>query len=132
MHRAVVGTSAGPFQGRLQSPSGSSAYGSSETVVFVSSLMPSLLTTMQSNELLPGDVYLLSALAALQKVVETLPHFISPYLEGVLSQVSLRDHDMLFAGQGRGVKSLMILFFKFLVSSLAGRFLYLKRCACYY
>uniref|UniRef100_A0A671G2F7 HEAT repeat-containing protein 1 n=1 Tax=Rhinolophus ferrumequinum TaxID=59479 RepID=A0A671G2F7_RHIFE len=51
------------------------------------SLMPSLLTTIQSSELLPGDVYLLSALAALQKVVETLPHFISPYLEGVLSQV---------------------------------------------
>lgn len=116
MHRAVVGTSAGPFQGLLQSPSGSAAYGSSKTVVFVSSLMPSLLTTMQSNELLPGDVYLLSALAALQKVVETLPHFISPYLEGVLSQVSLRDHNMLFVGQGRGIKSLMILFFEFLVS----------------
>lgn len=116
MHRAIVGTSAGPFQGLLQSPSGSSAYGSSKTVVFVSSLMPSLLTTIQSSELLPGDVYLLSALAALQKVVETLPHFISPYLEGVLSQVSLRDHDMLFAGQRWGIKSLMILVFKFLVS----------------
>ncbi|XP_019507348.1 PREDICTED: HEAT repeat-containing protein 1 [Hipposideros armiger] len=52
------------------------------------SLMPSLLTTMKNTgELVSGDVYLLSALAALQKVVETLPHFISPYLEGVLSQV---------------------------------------------
>ncbi|XP_058398947.1 HEAT repeat-containing protein 1 isoform X3 [Diceros bicornis minor] len=52
------------------------------------SLMPSLLTTMKnSSELVSGEVYLLSALAALQKVVETLPHFISPYLEGVLSQV---------------------------------------------
>uniref|UniRef100_A0A8D1WQ10 HEAT repeat-containing protein 1 n=1 Tax=Sus scrofa TaxID=9823 RepID=A0A8D1WQ10_PIG len=52
------------------------------------SLMPSLLTTMKSTrELVSGEVYLLSALAALQKVVETLPHFISPYLEGVLSQV---------------------------------------------
>jgi U3 small nucleolar RNA-associated protein 10 len=30
-------------------------------------------------------------LAALHKVVETLPHFISPYLEGVLSQVSSGD-----------------------------------------
>ncbi|KAK1328037.1 hypothetical protein QTO34_012459 [Cnephaeus nilssonii] len=52
------------------------------------SLMPSLLTTMKNtSELVSGDVYLLSALAALQKVVETLPHFLSPYLEGVLSQV---------------------------------------------
>uniref|UniRef100_A0A4W2GKV1 HEAT repeat-containing protein 1 n=1 Tax=Bos indicus x Bos taurus TaxID=30522 RepID=A0A4W2GKV1_BOBOX len=52
------------------------------------SLMPPLLTTMRSTrELVSGEVYLLSALAALQKVVETLPHFISPYLEGVLSQV---------------------------------------------
>uniref|UniRef100_A0A8C7AYJ7 HEAT repeat-containing protein 1 n=1 Tax=Neovison vison TaxID=452646 RepID=A0A8C7AYJ7_NEOVI len=52
------------------------------------SLMPSLLTTMKNtSELVTGEVYLLSALAALQKVVETLPHFISPYLEGVLSQV---------------------------------------------
>ncbi|XP_023600320.1 HEAT repeat-containing protein 1 [Myotis lucifugus] len=51
-------------------------------------LMPSLLTTMKNtSELVSGDVYLLSALAALQKVVETLPHFLSPYLEGVLAQV---------------------------------------------
>lgn len=41
-----------------------------------------------TSELVSGDVYLLSALAALQKVVETLPHFLSPYLEGVLAQVS--------------------------------------------
>uniref|UniRef100_A0A8C5VQD2 HEAT repeat-containing protein 1 n=1 Tax=Microcebus murinus TaxID=30608 RepID=A0A8C5VQD2_MICMU len=52
------------------------------------SLMPSLLTTMRNtSDLVSSEVYLLSALAALQKVVETLPHFISPYLEGVLSQV---------------------------------------------
>ncbi|KAM9212388.1 HEAT repeat-containing protein 1 [Dugong dugon] len=52
------------------------------------SLMPSLLTTMKTtSELVSSEVYLLSALATLQKVVETLPHFISPYLEGVLSQV---------------------------------------------
>ncbi|XP_004372851.1 HEAT repeat-containing protein 1 isoform X1 [Trichechus manatus latirostris] len=52
------------------------------------SLMPSLLTTLKTTlELVSSEVYLLSALATLQKVVETLPHFISPYLEGVLSQV---------------------------------------------
>ncbi|XP_012315324.2 HEAT repeat-containing protein 1 isoform X2 [Aotus nancymaae] len=52
------------------------------------SLMPLLLTTMKNtSDLVSSEVYLLSALAALQKVVETLPHFISPYLEGILSQV---------------------------------------------
>ncbi|KAJ8794082.1 hypothetical protein J1605_019074 [Eschrichtius robustus] len=52
------------------------------------SLMPPLLTAIRSTcDLVSGEVYLLSALAALQKVVETLPHFISPYLEGVLLQV---------------------------------------------
>ncbi|KAL0609241.1 HEAT repeat-containing protein 1 [Plecturocebus cupreus] len=52
------------------------------------SLMPSLLTTMKNtSDLVSSEVYLLSAVAALQKVVETLPHFISPYLEGILSQV---------------------------------------------
>ncbi|KAL1785256.1 HEAT repeat-containing protein 1 [Sigmodon hispidus] len=51
-------------------------------------LMPSLLTAMKStSELVHSEVCLLSALAALHKVVETLPHFISPYLEGLLTQV---------------------------------------------
>lgn len=52
------------------------------------SLMPSLLAAMKStSELVHSEVCLLSALAALHKVVETLPHFISPYLEGLLIQV---------------------------------------------
>ncbi|XP_051849505.1 HEAT repeat-containing protein 1 [Antechinus flavipes] len=50
-------------------------------------LMPALLTTLENtNELISSEVYLLSALAALQKVVETLPHFLSPYLQGILIQ----------------------------------------------
>ncbi|XP_060142829.1 HEAT repeat-containing protein 1 isoform X2 [Globicephala melas] len=52
------------------------------------SLMPPLLTTMRrARDLASGEVYLLSALVALQKVAGTLPHFISPYLEDVLLQV---------------------------------------------
>ncbi|KAH0507192.1 HEAT repeat-containing protein 1 [Microtus ochrogaster] len=52
------------------------------------SLMPSLLAAMKStSELVHSEVCLLRALAALHKVVETLPHFISPYLEGLLIQV---------------------------------------------
>lgn len=67
--------------------------------------MPSLLTTMKNASAMgSGDVYLLSAVAALQKVVETLPHFISPYLEGVLSQVSPRDHKMLLGVAGEREK----------------------------
>lgn len=54
----------------------------------LASLMPSLLAAMKStSELVRSEVCLLSALAALHKVVETLPHFISPYLEGLLIQV---------------------------------------------
>ncbi|XP_008847310.1 HEAT repeat-containing protein 1 [Nannospalax galili] len=52
------------------------------------SLMPSLLTAVKStSELVHSEVCLLSTLAALHRVVETLPHFISPYLQGVLTQV---------------------------------------------
>ncbi|KAM4828879.1 HEAT repeat-containing protein 1 [Thomomys bottae] len=52
------------------------------------SLMPSLLAAVKStSQLVHSEVCLLSALAALHKVVETLPHFISPYLEGILCQV---------------------------------------------
>lgn len=68
--------------------------------------MPSLLATMKNaGELGSGDVYLLSAVAALQKVVETLPHFISPYLEGILSQVSPRDHNVLIGVVGEREES---------------------------
>ncbi|XP_044532879.1 HEAT repeat-containing protein 1 [Gracilinanus agilis] len=50
-------------------------------------LMPALLATLENtNELVSSEIYLLSALAALQKVVETLPHFLSPYLQGILMQ----------------------------------------------
>ncbi|XP_069846711.1 HEAT repeat-containing protein 1 isoform X1 [Dipodomys merriami] len=52
------------------------------------SLMPSLLAAVKStSKPVHSEVCLLSALAALHKVVETLPHFISPYLEDVLCQV---------------------------------------------
>ena len=80
-----------------------------------------------TSELVSGEVYLLSALAALQKVVETLPHFISPYLEGVLSQVSHSDLNMLsgVAG-GAGITNLTILFISFSFY-FSGRLLFLKR-----
>ncbi|XP_072523688.1 HEAT repeat-containing protein 1 [Salminus brasiliensis] len=52
-------------------------------------LMPAVLQTLQERkDLLSNEVYLLSAVTALQKTAETLPHFISPYLEGTISQVT--------------------------------------------
>lgn len=52
--------------------------------------MPAVLHTLTDRkELLTNEMYLLSAVTALQRVTETLPHFISPYLQDVASQVSL-------------------------------------------
>lgn len=39
------------------------------------------------KDLLTNEVYLLSAVTALQHVIETLLHFISPYLQDTISQV---------------------------------------------
>uniref|UniRef100_A0A673K3Y1 HEAT repeat-containing protein 1 n=1 Tax=Sinocyclocheilus rhinocerous TaxID=307959 RepID=A0A673K3Y1_9TELE len=54
------------------------------------SLMPAVLDTLKERkDLLNNEIYLLSAVTALQRVSETLPHFISPYLEDTISQVSI-------------------------------------------
>ncbi|KAF5893881.1 HEAT repeat-containing protein 1, partial [Clarias magur] len=52
-------------------------------------LMPAVLQALKERkDLFSTEVYLLSAVTALQKTAETLPHFISPYLEDIISQVS--------------------------------------------
>ncbi|NXW62664.1 HEAT1 protein, partial [Eurystomus gularis] len=51
-------------------------------------LMPTLLKTLKNKkELVSNEIYLLSAVTALLKVAETLPHFLSPYLLDCLLQV---------------------------------------------
>nr|XP_009688320.1 PREDICTED: HEAT repeat-containing protein 1 [Struthio camelus australis] len=51
-------------------------------------LMPALLKTLKNKkELMSSEIYLLSAVTALLKVAETLPHFLSPYLLDCLLQV---------------------------------------------
>ncbi|XP_030304092.1 HEAT repeat-containing protein 1 [Calypte anna] len=51
-------------------------------------LMPALLKTLKyKKELVSNEIYLLSAVTALLKVAETLPHFLSPYLLDCLLQV---------------------------------------------
>lgn len=52
-------------------------------------LMPAVLRTLKERkDLLTNEIYLLSAVTALQRVSETLPHFISPYLQDTITQVT--------------------------------------------
>ncbi|XP_058262423.1 HEAT repeat-containing protein 1 isoform X1 [Hemibagrus wyckioides] len=50
-------------------------------------LMPAVLQALKERkDLFSTEVYLLSAVTALQRTAETLPHFISPYLEDIILQ----------------------------------------------
>ncbi|KAG1960415.1 ARM repeat superfamily protein [Pimephales promelas] len=52
-------------------------------------LMPVVLDTLKERkDLLNNEIYLLSAVTALQRVSETLTHFLSPYLQDIISQVT--------------------------------------------
>uniref|UniRef100_A0A6Q2XAX1 HEAT repeat-containing protein 1 n=1 Tax=Esox lucius TaxID=8010 RepID=A0A6Q2XAX1_ESOLU len=52
-------------------------------------LMPAVLQTLtERKEVITSELYMLSAVTALQRVTETLPHFISPYLQDTLLQVA--------------------------------------------
>ncbi|XP_036376932.1 HEAT repeat-containing protein 1 isoform X2 [Megalops cyprinoides] len=58
-------------------------------IPYLPRLMPTVLQTLKDRkELLSNEIYLLSAVTALQRVSETLPHFISPYLQDTLLQVA--------------------------------------------
>ncbi|XP_040285553.1 HEAT repeat-containing protein 1 [Bufo bufo] len=55
-------------------------------------LMPALLSTLKHRkELLTNEIHLLSTVTVLQKVMETLPNFLSPYLQEALLQVTRLD-----------------------------------------
>lgn len=59
--------------------------------IVVFRLMPVVLDTLKERkDLLNNEIYLLSAVTALQRVSETLTHFLSPYLQDTISQVSIR------------------------------------------
>lgn len=50
--------------------------------------MPAVLEILKDRkDLVTNEVYLLSAVTALQHLTETLLHFISPYLQDTISQV---------------------------------------------
>ncbi|XP_054899068.1 HEAT repeat-containing protein 1 isoform X2 [Poeciliopsis prolifica] len=58
------------------------------TIAQLPRLMPAVLHTLSNRkELLTSEIYLLSAVTALQRVTETLVHFISPYLQDIIFQV---------------------------------------------
>uniref|UniRef100_A0A8B9EGV4 HEAT repeat-containing protein 1 n=1 Tax=Anser cygnoides TaxID=8845 RepID=A0A8B9EGV4_ANSCY len=60
-----------------------------QTIPQLPRLMPALLKTLKNKkELISNEIYLLSAVTALLKVAETLPHFLSPYLMDCLLQVN--------------------------------------------
>uniref|UniRef100_A0A3Q1INU8 HEAT repeat-containing protein 1 n=1 Tax=Anabas testudineus TaxID=64144 RepID=A0A3Q1INU8_ANATE len=51
-------------------------------------LMPAVLQTLTDRkEVLTNEIYLLSAVTALQRITETLPNFISPYVQDTTLQV---------------------------------------------
>lgn len=53
-------------------------------------LMPAVLAILKDRkDLLSNEIFLLSAVTALQHVIETLLHFISPFLRDATSQVHL-------------------------------------------
>lgn len=65
--------------------------------------MPAVLLTLSDRkQLLTNEIYLLSAVTALQRVTETLPHFMSPYLHDTTLQVRLRPqaHTLTCTGSG--------------------------------
>ncbi|XP_029695501.1 HEAT repeat-containing protein 1 [Takifugu rubripes] len=56
-------------------------------------LMPAVLAILKDRkDLLTNEIFLLSAVTALQHVIETLLHFISPYLRDATSQVCRLTH----------------------------------------
>eukprot|EP00057_Strongylocentrotus_purpuratus_P026401 XP_011680875.1 PREDICTED: HEAT repeat-containing protein 1 [Strongylocentrotus purpuratus] len=57
-------------------------------IPYLSRFMPPLLDTLASKtHVTSSDLHLLSTVTAIQKILETLPHFLSPYLGQLLQQV---------------------------------------------
>ncbi|XP_077981207.1 HEAT repeat-containing protein 1-like [Glandiceps talaboti] len=58
-------------------------------IPYLSKFMPPLLEVLDNNEsTASSDLFQLSAVTALHKVVDNLPHFLSPYLLDILKRVS--------------------------------------------
>ncbi|NXU49691.1 HEAT1 protein, partial [Turnix velox] len=95
-------------------------------------LMPALLKTLKSKkELVSNEIYLLSAVTALLKVAETLPHFLSPYLLDCLLQVVRLDKIVVEFGPTSQISLRLTLLKTILATRLAPRILLPAVTKCY-
>ncbi|XP_075059835.1 HEAT repeat-containing protein 1 [Mixophyes fleayi] len=95
-------------------------------------LMPALLNTLKyRKELLTSEIHLLSTVTALQKVVETLPHFISPYLQESLLQVTRLNRIAVKVGPTSQLSVRVTAMKTILATKLAARVLLPAITKCY-
>ncbi|OCT77815.1 HEAT repeat-containing protein 1 isoform X1 [Xenopus laevis] len=95
-------------------------------------LMPALLSTLKhKKELLTSEIHLLSTVTALQKVVETLPHFLSPYLQESVLQVTHLDKIAIKVGPTSQLSARVTVLKSTLSTKLAARVLLPAITKCY-
>ncbi|KAK2531529.1 Heatr1 [Columba guinea] len=95
-------------------------------------LMPALLKTLKSKkELVSNEIYLLSAITALLKVAETLPHFLSPYLLDCLLQVVRLEKIVVKFGPSSQISLRVTSLKTILATRLAPRILLPALTKCY-
>ncbi|NXL34072.1 HEAT1 protein, partial [Glaucidium brasilianum] len=95
-------------------------------------LMPALLKTLKNKkELVSNEIYLLSAVTALLKVAETLPHFLSPYLLDCLLQVVRLEKIMAEFGPSSQISLRITSLKTILATRLASRILLPAVTKCY-
>uniref|UniRef100_A0A663MXZ7 HEAT repeat-containing protein 1 n=1 Tax=Athene cunicularia TaxID=194338 RepID=A0A663MXZ7_ATHCN len=96
-------------------------------------LMPALLKTLKNKkDLVSNEIYLLSAVTALLKVAETLPHFLSPYLLDCLLQVLHLEKIMVEFGPSSQISLRVTSLKTILATRLASRILLpaVTNCLC--
>ncbi|NWU93578.1 HEAT1 protein, partial [Upupa epops] len=95
-------------------------------------LMPALLKTLKSKkELVSNEIYLLSAVTALLKVTETLPHFLSPYLLDCLLQIVRLEKIVVEFGPTSQISLRLASLKSILATKLAPRILLPALTKCY-
>uniref|UniRef100_A0A8C8EF86 HEAT repeat-containing protein 1 n=1 Tax=Otus sunia TaxID=257818 RepID=A0A8C8EF86_9STRI len=95
-------------------------------------LMPALLKTLKNKkELVSNEIYLLSAVTALLKVAETLPHFLSPYLLDCLLQIVRLEKIMVEFGPTSQISLRVTSLKTILATRLASRILLPAVTKCY-
>uniref|UniRef100_A0A8B9I897 HEAT repeat-containing protein 1 n=1 Tax=Anser brachyrhynchus TaxID=132585 RepID=A0A8B9I897_9AVES len=104
-----------------------------QTIPQLPRLMPALLKTLKNKkELISNEIYLLSAVTALLKVAETLPHFLSPYLMDCLLQVVRLERIVVEFGPSSQINVRVTSLKSILATKLAPRILLpaVTNCLC--